>query len=80
MTNTTYTANITPSFEGLAPRYEVGVYAMRTAGVSGPFTEYETVETLAAADAYLARWGFTRSSDWGECCPNGFAEADLVQA
>lgn len=76
---TTYTANITPSFDGLIPRYEVGVYVTRTGGVCGPFTEYETVWSLDDADAYLARWGFTRAGDWGPVCANGFAQAELVE-
>ena len=80
MTSTTYTANITPSFDGLLPRYEVGVYVMRTAGICGPFDEGTTVESLEAADALLTGWGFTRTAEWGPLCANGFAEAPLVQA
>lgn len=81
MTNDTiYTANITPSFDGLTPRYEVGIYVNRTAGVCGPFTDYETVATVEDADDYLARWGFTRAAEWGPVCSNGFAEAALVKA
>lgn len=76
----TFSACVTPSLDGLNPRYEVMVYRMVRGGICGPFSEDVTVNSLAEVDAQLAKWGFKRTGEFGPVCTNGFAEASLALA
>lgn len=77
-TDTTYEVNVTPSLDGLTPRYDASIYRMVHMGVCGPWSERKTFASLAEIDEWLTSSGYTRSTEYGPVCANGFATAYLT--
>lgn len=77
-TRTTYSVDVTPSFDGLAPQYEVSIYRTIRGGICGPTGDETTVSSLSSVDAWLTGRGFSRTSNFGPVCTNGFASAPLA--
>lgn len=79
MSEVTYEVCVTPlGFDGLIPMYEVMIYAMRRAGICGPFTEAVTVRGLEGMHGKLDEWGFTITGEFSPVCRNGFASAPVA--
>lgn len=78
MTDAKYTVSVTPSFDGLVPKFSALIYRMVKAGVCGPFSDEPVLSSLDEVDRWLNANGFTRVSGYGQVCAAGFASADLV--
>jgi hypothetical protein len=77
-TSATFTADVTPTFDGLTPVFELSVFKMVPGGICGP-GESATCLSMDAVVEALSDWGFELAGPFGPVCANGFASAPLIR-
>ena len=80
MTKSSFTVDVEPiGFDGINPKYKVGIYQFREAGICGPYMSDEIVVGLDGVDELIREKGFERIGEYGEVCQNGYVCALLVK-